>query len=328
MNSDNVSIGETNGEVNREKGLSKALKITIISICVALILIGVFITLFFTLIKREKIDKVKDIEIGMTKAVVLQALGSPYEFTEDEKMLYWCDNKFVKAYFDGDIAKLSKMKYKWVAITFDYNNKVNSIFYDKNHRYDLNNGDYIDKKQAKETEVKELNINGYSKSNGEVFSAYIDGSILAYTEYDDGSFSKRYVYDYTATQSENKNSVDITWKDSCGLYSVNAAVSKMVGFISEDNILTTWSGGDISNVVIPEGVVGIGERVFYENLNIKSVSIPSTLLSISSEAFYGCTNLAIVNNYSPNIIINQNTKDNGYVGAYANHVYNYYYNTI
>lgn len=323
MDGDNVSIGETSGNTSRKKGLSKALEITIISICVALILIGVFITLFFTLIKREKIDKVKDIEIGMTKAVVMRVLGSPYAFTEDEKFLYWVDNKFVKAYLNGDIVKLSKMEYKWVEIAFDYDNKVNSIFYDKKHRYDFNSGNYIYKKQEKKTEVKNFKVYGYSKPSGEVFSGYIDGDILAYTEYDDGSFSKRYVYGYTVTQSDDKNLVDITWKDSYGLYSVNAAVSKMVGFISDDNILTSWSGDDISNVVIPEGVVGIGERVFYENLNIKSVSIPSTLLSISSEAFYGCTNLAIVKNYSPNIIIRAKAMDNGYVGAYAYCVYNY-----
>lgn len=321
MDSDNLISREAEEKISRCESVPKTLKITIISICVALILIGVFITLFFTLIKREKIDKVKDIEIGMTKAVVLQALGSPYEFTDDEKVLYWGDDNFTKAYFSGDISKLTKIKYKWTKITFDDDNKVDSVFYDKNHRYVLNKGDYVEYKSVKKTEVIDITVNGYSKPSGEVFSAYVDGSILAYTKYDDGSFSKRYVNDYSVTLSNDNNTIDITWNDSCGWYSASASIGKMVGFISDDNILTSWSGGDISNVVIPEGVVGIGERVFYENLNIKSVSVPSTLSSISSEAFYGCTNLAIVYNYSPFLILPRKT-NNGYIGAYAQFVYN------
>lgn len=54
----------------------------------------------------------------------------------------------------------------------------------------------------------------------------------------------------------------------------------------------TGSGGDI---VIPSGVVWIGEKAFYKNTSITSVTIPKTCWYwVDKDAFRGCTNLRTV----------------------------------
>ena len=47
-------------------------------------------------------------------------------------------------------------------------------------------------------------------------------------------------------------------------------------FVIENGVLTAYTGTD-ANVVIPEGVTKIGDRVFSENTTITNVSLPSTL---------------------------------------------------
>jgi hypothetical protein len=61
-------------------------------------------------------------------------------------------------------------------------------------------------------------------------------------------------------------------------------------FIIEDNVLVEYNG-DGSDVVIPEGVTGIGGFAFHECLGLKSVSIPKTVVSIGAPAFVECTGL-------------------------------------
>ena len=62
------------------------------------------------------------------------------------------------------------------------------------------------------------------------------------------------------------------------------------GFIVENGVLTgyTGSGGDI---VIPNGVIKIGDRVFAGNNKIISVKIPESVKEIGNSSFYRCVNL-------------------------------------
>ena len=62
------------------------------------------------------------------------------------------------------------------------------------------------------------------------------------------------------------------------------------GFRIEDGVLKSYTGTD-ADVVIPEGVTGIGAGVFAGNMRIKSVSIPQSVTSIGKVAFAGCWNL-------------------------------------
>lgn len=52
--------------------------------------------------------------------------------------------------------------------------------------------------------------------------------------------------------------------------------------------------GTSESVAIPETVVTIGSRAFYENSNITSVTIPDSVTTIGEDAFYECINLDLV----------------------------------
>ena len=51
---------------------------------------------------------------------------------------------------------------------------------------------------------------------------------------------------------------------------------------------------DIKNVIISDGVTGIGENVFYKCTALASVNIPESVTSIGKEAFYNCSGLTSV----------------------------------
>lgn len=64
-------------------------------------------------------------------------------------------------------------------------------------------------------------------------------------------------------------------------------------FVVTDGVLLKYygNGGD---VVIPDGVTSIGERVFYSNQNITSVTIPEGVTYIGPNAFFRCKNMTSV----------------------------------
>ena len=57
-----------------------------------------------------------------------------------------------------------------------------------------------------------------------------------------------------------------------------------------DGVLYEYKGSD-SEIVIPDGVKTISDRIFVSNTNIKSVYIPDSVKTIGSGAFLGCSNL-------------------------------------
>ncbi len=54
------------------------------------------------------------------------------------------------------------------------------------------------------------------------------------------------------------------------------------------------NGELVEDLVIPDGVISIGRRAFYNATCLKSVSIPNTIATIGSDAFYGCSGLTAV----------------------------------
>ena len=63
------------------------------------------------------------------------------------------------------------------------------------------------------------------------------------------------------------------------------------GYIIFKNIIFQYLGSE-TDIVIPEGILEIGEFAFYENTQIKSVKLPKSLISIGDGAFRGCLGLA------------------------------------
>ena len=54
-------------------------------------------------------------------------------------------------------------------------------------------------------------------------------------------------------------------------------------------VLVKCTGND-ETVIIPDGIVRIGERAFEECNTIKEITIPDSINKIDAYAFYGCVN--------------------------------------
>lgn len=65
------------------------------------------------------------------------------------------------------------------------------------------------------------------------------------------------------------------------------------GFLIDETILTKYTG-EGGAVTVSEGVENVGEKSFYNNRLVTSVTLPSTLVYIGRKAFSGCKNLVSV----------------------------------
>ena len=76
-------------------------------------------------------------------------------------------------------------------------------------------------------------------------------------------------------------------------YLSEAAYAKESDFVIENGVLIEYqgSGGD---VVIPDGVISIGDGAFAYCGSLKSVTIPDSVTSIGEWAFYNCNSLESV----------------------------------
>ena len=63
--------------------------------------------------------------------------------------------------------------------------------------------------------------------------------------------------------------------------------------IADDGTLTEYTGKD-AELIIPDGVTSIKEKVFSENKTITKVTLPDSLKTIGYEAFFNCTSLSEV----------------------------------
>ncbi len=66
------------------------------------------------------------------------------------------------------------------------------------------------------------------------------------------------------------------------------------GFIVEGDVLVVYLGTE-SHVVVPDGVVEIGDGAFSETGEfVNSVTLPEGVTSIGEKAFYNCSNLTSI----------------------------------
>ena len=68
------------------------------------------------------------------------------------------------------------------------------------------------------------------------------------------------------------------------------------GFTLSDDgkTLRSYNNSNTSFVVVPNGVVTIGDNAFINKTAITNISFPSTLTTIGNNAFYGCKGLPTV----------------------------------
>ena len=82
--------------------------------------------------------------------------------------------------------------------------------------------------------------------------------------------------------------------------------SKDNPFVINDNGVLTKYTGEGGNVIVPDGVVAIGKKVFANNADIKAVTIPESVTQVRASAFYGCDALAYVTILAKDITIADN----------------------
>ena len=66
------------------------------------------------------------------------------------------------------------------------------------------------------------------------------------------------------------------------------------GLTIKNGVLTKCDENFRGSLIIPDGVVSIGDRAFYGCNNLTSVTIPDSVTSIGDRAFCGCNNLTSV----------------------------------
>lgn len=82
-----------------------------------------------------------------------------------------------------------------------------------------------------------------------------------------------------------------------------------------------FSSCPIQELNIGEKVTEIAPYTFHKANKLTSITLPKSITNIGENAFYGCTGLALVNNYSSLDLVKGST-DNGYVTYYCNKLYN------
>ena len=84
---------------------------------------------------------------------------------------------------------------------------------------------------------------------------------------------------------------DVPAADAAGAAVSNSKDNPFI--INDDGVLVKYTGKG-GNVIVPDGVVAIGKKVFANLDGLKSVTIPETVTEIRARAFYGCGALAYV----------------------------------
>ena len=120
-----------------------------------------------------------------------------------------------------------------------------------------------------------------------------DGSVAVRQACGDPIFANSYVTFYLPT---NLTKVTVTGsKIHYGAFSNCSQLSEIVlQNTTSIEPYAFWECSNITNIVLPEGVVSIGEGAFESCTKLTSVSIPSTITFIDWSAFYECDSL----NYS------------------------------
>ena len=62
-------------------------------------------------------------------------------------------------------------------------------------------------------------------------------------------------------------------------------------YICDGVFVSSHSSQPLTEVILPEGLLGIGDKAFYGCAHLSSINLPDSLLYLGDEVFYGCTRL-------------------------------------
>ncbi|MCQ2340538.1 MAG: leucine-rich repeat protein [Paludibacteraceae bacterium] len=100
----------------------------------------------------------------------------------------------------------------------------------------------------------------------------------------------------TVYNNSNLNIVKGSTDNGCvAYYALNVYNGILVGdfIIKHDTLLTAYFGGG-GDIIIPDGIKQIGNKVFDGRSDLTSVTIPNSVTTIGDDAFYKCTGLTSV----------------------------------
>ena len=293
---------------------SKKVIATAVAVALILVIVVPISVVFTSPVQPANVDRIK---IGDTQERVLSILGDPYDWKEgDTTFEYYSDNYLkIKKELDkisnmedmesfGDFAdalekeeelntKLETLEYKETTISFDEDGLVTKVVY--------NACVSESEEQAKEIKSKEVlteSIRVYEKSEVVYTIKYTDKSIVKAIAQvtpdmllDEYAFS---IYDPFAPENKIELSCKVVENSDVATTSAGNCQYRLdqygkltisgTGTVTKEGI-NRLSESSIKEVIIEEGVTGIGEGAFASCGSMTSVSIPDSVTSVGKDAF-------------------------------------------
>ena len=293
-------------------------KVIAAAVAIALILVIVVpISVVFTSpVQPANVDRIK---IGDTQERVLSILGDPYDWEEGDLTFDYYSNNYLKirkqldeiANMDdmesfGDLAdalekeeklnaKLETLEYKQTRVSFDEDGLVEKIVFNASARE--RSSDEEDK-ELKSKEILTESVRIYERSDVIYTLKYKDKSIVkakaqitpeelsdSYTFSIDDPFAPENEIEFSCKVVENSDVKTIS--DGNCQYRLDQYGKLTIygtGTITQSAV-SSLGKILIKEVVIEEGVTGIGEEAFASCVSMTSVSIPDTVTSVGKDAF-------------------------------------------
>ena len=289
--------------------------ILIISLSIlAAILITTLCIIYFSNIFR--IGKVSKIEIGMSMSQVKEILGEPSEESERGNELYWYEDAITERIekaekilmdsfesedeeqieaaileYDRLYAEIEKMTFKCITVSFNGEEKVTKVFFNRESKYDAPLSSY-----KKDFDEATLNVSSLSGSFITVddkthFELNDTTSEYAYSVvYKDGSYYLSKISAGALTIEKAEEDFYVYWEDILGKYKTKKVVILDSEYVIKDGVLESYKSNQ-ETFRISNTVTEIGKNAFNDNKSLKKLIIPNSVQIIRNGAFKGCSNL-------------------------------------
>ncbi len=283
----------------------------------ALAAIILAIVLIVTLSNIFRVGKVSKIDIGTSKSKVIDILGEPT--VDDERTLYWYESKVAKKLekaleiedefeflmdedeleelaekYDKIYAEIEEMTYKFIMVKLDGDDKVTSVFLDKNHKYDENDDYATEEKEIKKIELGMQNVSVISTTrDGELEIALVSSpnKIKYIVKFKDGSYCLDSTYQSSMSITADESTATIKWDDRIAEYEVQKPVVVTERYIVENGVTYNADGTtalfceqSIKVIRFREGVTTV-EQGFFEGLAFSEIYIPNSMKTLNIENF-------------------------------------------